>query len=431
MRPEPITVSKLTDYISGLIGEDPFLSRIYVRGEVSNVKYHSRGHVYFTLKDENSQLGGVMWRSRVPVGLKFDLQNGDKVVVSGKIRVYNAGGYYQIVADSIEADGMGILYQRFLKLKEELSGLGWFDPAVKKPIPKYVNRIGVVTSPTGAAVRDIISISKKRNPYIQIILYPALVQGRDAAESIVDGIKILDEMHLDVIIVGRGGGSMEDLFAFNEKSVAEAIFNARTPVVSAVGHETDVTIADFVADKRAATPSNAAEISVDLFSEKEERYERDRDRLCSEMDEIIRRYRYKLSVDVEKLKAASPEHRLLNMKSDLKNKDERLTSIIVHKIESSRMVLSGLDKIDDIMKLSLERSRQKLSLLSGRLDALSPMKKLKSGYAYTEDMEGRHIMSVSELSPGDKFNMFLKDGIVKSDVISIELENMEERSQNG
>lgn len=431
MRPEPVTVSRLTDYISGLIGEDPFLSRVYVRGEVSNVKYHSRGHVYFTLKDEKSQLGGVMWRSRVPSGLKFDLQNGDKVVVSGKIQVYNAGGYYQIVADSIEADGMGILYQRFLKLKEELSLLGWFDPARKKALPEYVNRIGVVTSPTGAAVRDIISISKKRNPYIQIILYPALVQGPEAAESIVDGIKTLDHMHLDVIIVGRGGGSMEDLWAFNEKSVAEAVFSAKTPVVSAVGHETDVTIVDFVADRRASTPSNAAEISVDLFSEKEERFDRDRERLCSLMEQMIGQYKFKLSIDAEKLKAASPEHRLGQMKSDLKNMDARLTSLMSHRIETLRMTLSSLDRIDGIMKLSIERARQSLSLYSERLDALSPVKKLMSGYAYPEDMEGKHIESVSQLSPGDEFNMFMRDGIVKSSVISTELEDMKERSENG
>ena len=241
--------------------QDFMLNRISVRGEVSNCKYHRSGHIYFTLKDEGGALSCVMFAGSRR-GLAFPMKDGDRVVVRGAVDVYERDGRYQLYAREIALEGAGLLYERFLALKAELEEMGMFAPEYKQPIPAYVKRLGIVTAPTGAAVRDIQNIALRRNPFIQLILYPALVQGEGAKESIVRGIETLDALGLDAIIVGRGGGSIEDLWAFNEECVARAIFNCRTPVISAVGHETDTTIADFVADLRAPTPSAAAERCV-------------------------------------------------------------------------------------------------------------------------------------------------------------------------
>ena len=262
------TVSQANDYIANMFAQDYMLKRIQVSGEVSNCKYHTSGHIYFTLKDSGGTLSAVMFRSNA-AGLSFVIQNGDKLVVSGSIEVYKAGGSYSLHAAKIEKQGQGDLYEKYLKLKKELEEMGLFADEYKQPLPRYAQRIGIVTAKTGAAIKDIINISKRRNPYVQLILYPAIVQGERAVPSIIKGIKMLDSMNLDVIIVGRGGGSIEDLWAFNDENVARAIFAARTPIISAVGHETDFTIADFVADLRAPTPSAAAELATTDISKLE------------------------------------------------------------------------------------------------------------------------------------------------------------------
>ena len=255
------SVGQVNNYIKNMFTQDFLLKRIYVRGEVSNCKYHPSGHIYFSLKDETGTMPCVMFLS-FRKGLTFQLENGQSVTVLGSISVYERDGRYQLYASEIIREGAGLLYERFEQLKEELSDMGMFDPAYKKPIPAFVKRLGIVTASTGAAIRDIMNISRRRNPFIQLVLYPALVQGEGAVDSIVKGIEVLDKYGVDVIIVGRGGGSMEDLWAFNEEKVARAIFACETPVISAVGHETDTTISDFVADLRAPTPSAAAELAV-------------------------------------------------------------------------------------------------------------------------------------------------------------------------
>ena len=244
--------------------QDYLLQKIYVKGEVSNCKYHTSGHIYFSLKDETGTLNCVMFAGHRR-GLAFAMKNGDKVIVGGSVDVYERDGRYQMYAKEITLEGAGALYERYLALKQELEDMGMFAQEYKQPIPRFIRRLGVVTAPTGAAVQDIRNISYRRNPYLQIILYPALVQGAGAAESIVKGIQMLDKTDVDVIIVGRGGGSIEDLWAFNEEIVARAIFECSTPIISAVGHETDFTIADFAADLRAPTPSAAAELAVDDY----------------------------------------------------------------------------------------------------------------------------------------------------------------------
>ncbi len=256
------SVGQVNAYIRNMFAQDFMMNHIYVSGEVSNCKYHSSGHVYFTLKDSSGILSAVMFAGSRKNGLNFPMKAGDKVIVFGEIRVYERDGKYQLYAQQITPQGAGLLYQRFEKLKQELEEMGMFSPEYKQPIPVYASRIGVVTAPTGAAIQDIRNISRRRNPFVQLILYPAQVQGEGAAQSIVNGIRALQEHDVDVIIVGRGGGSMEDLWAFNEEIVARAIFDCPIPVISAVGHETDTTIADYVADLRAPTPSAAAELAV-------------------------------------------------------------------------------------------------------------------------------------------------------------------------
>lgn len=255
------SVEQVNAYIKNLFTQDFALRQIYVRGEISNCKYHTSGHIYFTLKDASGVLNAVMFRSQ-RANLKVRLQNGMKIVAGGSINVYERDGRYQLYVQTAEADGMGVLYQQYEKLKTQLEEMGMFAPEYKQPIPRFGTRIGIVTASTGAAIRDICNIAARRNPCVTLYLYPALVQGEMASASIAEGIEYLDEMGLDCIIVGRGGGSLEDLWAFNEEETAYAIFHARTPIISAVGHETDYTIADFVADMRAPTPSAAAELAV-------------------------------------------------------------------------------------------------------------------------------------------------------------------------
>lgn len=255
------SVGQVNTYIKNMFSQDFMLNRISIKGEVSNCKYHTSGHIYFSLKDETGTLSCVMFAGQRK-GLGFSMKNGDKVVAEGSVSVYERDGKYQLYARSITLEGAGLLYERYLALKKELEEMGMFSAEYKQPIPAYVKRVGIVTAPTGAAIQDIRNIAARRNPYVQLILYPALVQGEGAKESIVKGIETLDTCGVDVIIVGRGGGSIEDLWAFNEEEVARAIFHCQTPIISAVGHETDTTIADFVADLRAPTPSAAAELAV-------------------------------------------------------------------------------------------------------------------------------------------------------------------------
>ena len=255
------TVRQVNSYIKNMFAQDFMLNRIYVKGEVSNCKYHTSGHIYFSLKDESGTIACIMFAGS-RAGLSFRMQEGQQIIVLGYIGVYERDGRYQLYAREIVRDGAGALYEKFEALKKELAEMGMFAPEYKRPIPPYVKTVGIVTAPTGAAVRDIINIAHRRNPFVQLILYPALVQGEEAPQSIVRGIRALEKQGVDVMIVGRGGGSMEDLWAFNEECVARAVFECSVPVISAVGHETDTTIIDFVADLRAPIPSAAAELAV-------------------------------------------------------------------------------------------------------------------------------------------------------------------------
>ena len=437
------TVGQISTYIKELFARDFLLRSVCVEGEVSNLKYHSSGHIYFSLKDETAQINAIMFAGSRAQGLAFELKNGQKVAVTGSVSVYERDGRYQLYARQIREAGLGDLYRRFRELKERLENEGLFDPAIKKPIPVYAFRIGVVTSPTGAALQDILNIARRRNPAVKIVLCPALVQGEAAAASVAAAIRRLDKLGLDVLIVGLGGGSMEDLWAFNEEIVARAIYEAKTPVISAVGHETDVTIADFAADRRAPTPSAAAELAVfdrqDLL------------RLCDQRERFLKQaLRRHISVALQQLSErkrrlaiAGPsyrlnekQHRLIlireklggQLKTALNDTRQKITAarngleIFPRLLGARREALSrNAAELKKLMERQKERSRARLSLLSVRLEAASPLRRLSGGYAFVEDETGKSVGSVRTLSPGDTLRLHFSDGCALTTVKEIDL----------
>ena len=380
--------------------QDYLLQKIYVKGEVSNCKYHTSGHIYFSLKDETGTMSCVMFAGHRR-GLAFSMKDGDKVIVGGSVDVYERDGRYQLYAKEITLEGAGALYERYLALKQELEEMGMFAGEYKQPIPKFIRRLGVVTAPTGAAVQDIRNISYRRNPYLQIILYPALVQGAGAAESIVKGIRMLDGLNVDVIIVGRGGGSIEDLWAFNEEIVARAIFECRTPVISAVGHETDFTIADFVADLRAPTPSAAAELAVNDYRSVVESVSAYRQRMYRAMSTHLDFYRSRLANFSTKFGYLSPEYRLREQRQRLADTESSL---------------------QNAMEGKLKENRHRLSLYVERFTGLSPLRKLNQGFSYVADQEKRTLTSVKQVKNGDTIYISVTDGTIEAKVNSIKKE---------
>ena len=394
------SVGQVNRYVKNMFTQDFFLQKIYVKGEVSNCKYHTSGHIYFSLKDETGTLSCVMFAGHRR-GLAFSMKDGDKVIVGGSVDVYERDGRYQLYAKEITLEGAGALYERYLALKQELEEMGMFAGEYKQPIPKFIRRLGVVTAPTGAAVQDIRNISYRRNPYLQIILYPALVQGAGAAESIVKGIRMLDGLNVDVIIVGRGGGSIEDLWAFNEEIVARAIFECRTPVISAVGHETDFTIADFVADLRAPTPSAAAELAVDDYRSVVESVSAYRQRMYRAMSTRLDFYRSRLANFSTKFGYLSPEYRLREQRQRLADAESSL---------------------QNAMEGKLTENRHRLSLYVERFTGLSPLRKLNQGFSYVADQEKRTLTSVKQVKNGDTIYISVTDGTIEAKVNSIKKE---------
>lgn len=412
------TVSQVNRYIAAMFSSDFALKNITIQGEVSNLKYHPTGHIYFTLKDAASQISGIMFAGD-RAGLPFKLENGMRVLCTGSIGVYERGGSYQIYAKRFRADGIGELYVRFEQLKKELAEMGMFDDMYKKPIPKYAKRIGVVTAKTGAAIRDIVQISKRRNPYVELVLYPALVQGEGAVESIVRGIQTLDQMGLDILIVGRGGGSIEDLWAFNEEPVAQAIFEADTPMISAVGHETDTTIADYVADLRAPTPSAAAELAVFDYQKLMETMESYQATLRSVMTEHLQETRQQLAMRKLRLQQGSPRNIVKGYQNRSLQYETKLRECMRWRLQEAREQLHRYNTLPTKMKQALDRARHGLALRTERLEALSPLRKLSSGYGYVQDVDGHRVDSVQKLKMGELLTIALQDGSFESRVEGI------------
>lgn len=391
------TVGQVNAYIKNMFAQDFMMNRIYVKGEVSNCKYHTSGHIYFTLKDETGALQAVLFAGS-RAGLSFRMKNGDNVVVLGSISVYERDGKYQLYAREIILDGAGLLYQRFEALKQELEEMGMFAEEYKQPIPRYIKTLGIVTAPTGAAIRDIQNITSRRNPYVQTILYPALVQGEGAAASIVGGIHALERLGVDVMIVGRGGGSIEDLWAFNEEIVARAIFECSVPVISAVGHETDVTIADYVADLRAPTPSAAAELAVFDIREVQAQLLSIQMELNRRMSEKLERCREMLGQFQRNFQWISPANQVN---------------------EKRQLAADFSERLELLMQQRLTAARHELEVCAGKLDALSPARKLSQGYAFISDKDGRGVRGVDGLKVGDSLNIHMRNGRVKAEIVEL------------
>lgn len=388
------TVAQVNSYIKNMFTQDFLLQSILVKGEVSNCKYHSSGHIYFTLKDAKGAIACVMFAGNRS-GLKFHMREGQQVVVAGTVDVYERDGKYQLYAREIILDGAGLLYERFEQLKRELEDRGLFAPEYKRPIPRFINRLGVVTAPTGAAVRDIINIARRRNPYVQIILYPAVVQGDQAPQSIVNGIRALEQAGVDVMIVGRGGGSIEDLWAFNEEIVAQAIFDCSIPIISAVGHETDTTIADYVADLRAPTPSAGAELAVYDFGLADAQLKELEAGITRRMKQKIRTARMRLEHDQTRLRYLSPMGQIREKRSWLCQMEERL---------------------QDRMQRQIQMNRYTLSLYVEKLKGLSQLEKLNQGFSHVADGQGRTVTDVDRVQPGELLTIHVKNGRITAEV---------------
>ncbi len=398
MTSKPLSVSEVNQYIKRLLSSDWILSNLKVEGEISNFKPHYSGHIYFSLKDEKSKIKCVMFKS-YSRNLDLTLKDGDKVIVTGYISIYEKEGNYQLYATNIEKSGIGELYISFEKLKAKLEAQGLFEPANKKELPAFPKKIGVVTSSTGAAVRDIITVIKRRFPIVDILIYPALVQGVYAADSICEGLNYLDSREdIDLIIVGRGGGSIEELFSFNEEKVARTIFALNKPVVSAVGHEIDFTIADFVADLRAPTPSAAAEMVTPEREKLLEQLEEKLNKLISAMDSIILNKKSKMDFLYNDLKYYSPLNRVRDMMQQQDNLFKRLILAIKYSQKSKR------DKIDKLYKV---------------LGYLNPLHSMERGYGIMMDLDGNVITSIDFLGIDEEFNIMLKDGIIRAKVVNI------------
>ena len=382
------SVRQINGYIKNMFTQDFLLNRVSVKGEVSNFRDQASGHVYFTLKDADASLSVVMFAGNRARGLKCRLKDGMTVIVTGNVDIYEAGGKVQLYAREISEEGEGELYRKFLELKARLDEMGMFDPSFKKPIPKYVKTVGIVTSASGAALHDIMQIANRRNPFVQLILAPAQVQGEAAPLSIVHAIELMDALHPDVMIVGRGGGSQEDLWCFNDERVARAIFDADTPVISAVGHEVDFTIADFVSDLRAPTPSAAAEIAVFDWNAYQEELSLKEQRLRELVSQKIEKYRFRLENQKMQLKLNHPAMRLETEKKQLQERKQRLFRD---------------------MELLIARYRERYGISAAKLEALSPLKKLTGGYGYVSK-DGKPVRSAQELAPGDHFRVKMHDG---------------------
>ncbi|WP_113675640.1 exodeoxyribonuclease VII large subunit [Vallitalea guaymasensis] len=398
MKKSIFSVSQVNAYIKKIFVNDYVINDIWIKGEVSNCKIHRSGHVYFTLKDNNSAISCVVFKNYRDF-VECELRDGINITARGYISVYERAGTFQLYVQQIKSDGMGDLYKKFEILKENLQIKGYFDSDNKKKIPRYPRRVGIVTSDTGAAVRDIINVSKRRNPYIGLVLYPSLVQGEGAANNIVKGIKYLDRVtDVDVIIIGRGGGSIEDLWAFNEEIVAKAIYEANTPIISAVGHETDFTISDFTSDLRAPTPSAAAELAIPAFDE---------------IDGILEKYNYKLTNSMNnKIESCIKAMELNKIKLDFNSPSMRV-------LKERQYITEFEDRLNRRIKELINDNKNYVSLLQNKLSVLSPITNLEKGYSYIENTHGQ-VKSITDVNMGETLLIQLHDGKIEAEVKNIE-----------
>ncbi|MEF9945842.1 MAG: exodeoxyribonuclease VII large subunit [Lachnospiraceae bacterium] len=390
------SVKQVNAYIKNMFTQDFMLNHIYVKGEVSNCKYHTSGHIYFSLKDSSGTISCIMFAGQRK-GLAFQMKDGQQVVALGSVSTYERDGKYQLYAKEIILDGAGLLYEKYETLKRELEEMGMFSPQYKQPIPFYAKTIGVVTAPTGAAIKDIMNVTARRNPYVQLILYPALVQGEGAKESIVKGIHMLEQKKVDLLIVGRGGGSIEDLWAFNEEEVARAIFACQIPVISAVGHETDTTIADYVADLRAPTPSAAAELAVVEYAKLAET-------ATDKSQTLYRQMNQKIQKSQQKWQQYQMKMQYLHPRNKLREQQQRAVEIE--------------EKLRIQMAQRLERNRHRLAICMETMKGLSPIEKLNQGYSYVQSASGKVVKSIETVKREEILDIYVTDGTIQAKVVS-------------
>ncbi len=401
------TVAQINAYIKNMFTNDYLLRNVQIKGELSNVKYHSSGHIYFTLKEEGSAISGVMFKTARYEGLDFTLENGQSVQITGNVTVYERDGRYQIYAKRIVLDGRGNLYEAYEQLKQKLYEEGLFEFEHKKEIPAFPKKVGIVTAKTGAAIQDIMNIAKRRNPFVQLYLYPAKVQGEGAAATIVAGIRTLDALGMDTIIIGRGGGSIEDLWPFNEECVARAIFHAKTPIISGTGHEIDNTIADYAADLRAPTPSAACELAIPDIMTSIRQVRTYESMIEQNMKKRLLKAWQQFDMLSARMSSASPDTRLANQKIYLDSLQDKLCQAADKKYRNRSHCFD---------------------LLLTRLNGLSPTAKLVGGYGYMEREDGVTIKSVSDVKEQDHFTVTLWDGTIEGIVTQIEQQsNIDDR----
>jgi exodeoxyribonuclease VII large subunit len=394
-----LSVEELNNYVKLKVDRDPVLSNVWVKGEISNLTCHSSGHYYISLKNENARVSAVMFKAAV-MNLKFRPENGMKVILHGRVSVFVRDGNYQLYATELEPDGIGALTIAYEQLKKRLEAEGLFRQESKRPLPKIPTRVGIVTSPTGAAVRDIINVCGRRFPFAKLILFPSLVQGEGAEKSLIEGIEYFDtEKAADVIIIGRGGGSIEDLWAFNSEALARRIYRCSIPVISAVGHETDFTICDFVSDRRAPTPSAAAELAVPDSNELKRKFLNVNVRMSTVLDNRIKSERERLRLISSRRALTSPDAYLDDRRMELVKLSDRLDDSMIRKLESIKLRLSGAASL---------------------LEAVSPLKIISKGYSAVYDSEGRLMKSVKGASVGDGVSFRLSDGTVEATVTSVD-----------
>ena len=418
------SVLDITRYIKGKLEGDFALRNIRVSGEVSNCKEDKNGHLYFTIKDSAAIMNCAMWASKRRSGLEFKMETGQHIVVTGNVGVYERWGDYRLYADRIEQEGMGKLFEELEKLKQKLKAEGLFDEAHKKPIPKYPKKIGIITSRTGAVIEDIKRTAREANAYVQLILYPAIVQGKEAVAALIRGIERFEEEGVDTIIIGRGGGSIEDLWCFNDEGLARKVYNCSIPIISAVGHQTDRTLVDEVSDLSVATPTAAAMSAVPKLEGTFKELDAYKDRLTVNLQPKIDRMKTWLANTELVIKRQSPQMKLKEIGRQLDSYSVNFNRNITNRLDNyDRQLLSGKQLLNRLMRASYESANKNFISLAAGIEGNSPMKRLLGGYSYVENEAGENVRSIDMVKKGESLKLVLSDGSIKAKVEEIDKKN--------
>lgn len=418
------SVIEITRYIKSKLEGDFALRNVKISGEVSDCKEDKKGHIYFAIKDEAAIMNCAMWSSKRSAGLDFKLEKGQHIVVTGNIGVYERWGDYRLYADKIEKEGVGRLFEELEKLKLKLRAEGLFDESHKKPIPRYPKKIGIITSRTGAVIEDIKRTAREANPYVQLILYPAIVQGADAVATLIRGIKRFEEEGVDTIIIGRGGGSTEDLWCFNDEKLARTVYSCRIPVISAVGHQTDRTLVDEVSDLSVATPTAAAMNAVPSLALAFNELDGFKDSISNKLQLRIDRMKSSIDKFEYAIRRQSPQMKLKEVRRQIENYSLSYNRLLSAKLDNYDRVITGSkQQLDRLMRAAYETFNKRFISITAEIEGKSPMKRLMGGYSYVENEAGENIRSVKSVKQGEKLNLVLADGSVKARVEEINKKN--------